>query len=248
MFLEPLDFLDYEYKVWTGVTYEYSADNNYFWEQNRKTQPSSWRYHTDQVRYDLNSHGYRCPEFSDIDWNNSIVVFGCSMAMGMAVDESEIFTTLLAEHMGIPVINLGVCSSSIIYSLINQSRLAEQNYMPKAVINVWTYAARILQATQDDKLIHHGPWTSYYEKWDQNFYEANSTDKHCLFLAQEHIRLANVLWKDTIHINTTFSGMIASLGIHLYEMIDYGRDLAHPGHETHQAVAEHLASLLVELL
>ena len=244
IFLEPEQFLDYNYQIPTGVVYEYGADNQYFLEQNKKEQPVSWRYHNDRVRYDLNNHGYRCPEFSDIDWNNSIVVFGCSLAMGMAVDQSEIFTTLLQESLRVPVINLGVCSTSVIFSLINQTRLAEQNFLPKAVINIWTYPNRILQACQDNKFTHHGPWTSYYKKWDQTFYEVNSTDDHVMFMTKEHIRMANVLWKDTIHLQCTFSGLIKNLGIHHYEITDYGRDLAHPGHSTHQKIAEHLTSLL----
>jgi len=63
-------------------------------------------------------------------------------------------------------------------------------------------------------------------------------------MAREYIRMANVLWDDNIHIQCTYSEKISDLGVHLYKLIDHGRDLTHPGQYTHKAVAEHLASLL----
>lgn len=227
-----------------GIVHFHSMDNTTKLEENKLQQPNSWRYHTDVVTYAFNSQGYRCPEFDKVDWNNSIVLFGCSMAMGTAVDQTEIFSTLLQDIVGVPVINLGCSASSILFSLINQTRLAENNFTPKAVINIWTYPNRITQVLSNEVIKHHGPWIPYYEFIDQDFYRVNSEDDHSMFMSREYIRMANVLWNDNIHIQGTYSEKISELGVHLYKQIDNGRDLMHPGQHTHKAIAEHLASLL----
>jgi len=223
----------------------HGLDSRQLLDDNKLRQPESWRYHTDVVKYHFNSHGYRCPEFNTVDWNNSIVLFGCSMAMGTAVDQTEIFSTLLQDDIGVPVINLGVSGSSILFSLINQYRLAENKFIPKAVINMWTYPNRVTQVLDNEVIEHHGPWTPYYKDFvDQDFFRVNSDDNQCMFMSREYIRMAKVLWRDIIHIQGTYSPKIAEMGIHLYEELDLGRDLMHPGKETHQATAKHLASLL----
>jgi len=229
----------------TGTQMFHSMDNSHNLSKNKIDQPKSWRYHTDTVNYEFNSQGYRCPEFSQCDWDNSILLFGCSMAMGTGVNQSEIFSSLLQDITGVPVINMGCAASSILFSLVNQSRLAEQNIQPRAVINIWTYPNRITQVSEHEEINHHGPWVPYHEFIDQDFYKVNSDNDHCMFLAKEYIRIANLIWRDTIHLQGTYSEDIASLGIHLYKQIDLARDMMHPGHDTHREVAEHLASLLL---
>jgi hypothetical protein len=64
------------------------------------------------IIYQLNSHGYRCPEFSlrdeYLDAVN-VVSLGCSVTFGMGLPEENtypaVFSKLLQDYLGVPVVN-----------------------------------------------------------------------------------------------------------------------------------------------
>lgn len=57
--------------------------------------------------YTVNSQGYRCPEFDAIDWENSIIFFGCSHVFGIGLLDHETVANQLSLILNCPVINLG---------------------------------------------------------------------------------------------------------------------------------------------
>ena len=62
--------------------------------------------------YTRNSEGYRCAEFSSINWSNSIAVFGCSEVFGVSVPEDQTLPHHLSLLFGRPCINLGIPGAS----------------------------------------------------------------------------------------------------------------------------------------
>jgi hypothetical protein len=102
----------------------FSYDDQATYEANLKTQPADWEWRTRRVRYTVNSQHYRCPEWSDIDWSNSILMLGCSMVFGLGLDDDQTVTASLSRKLGMPVINLGVPGSSAMFQWINTTKLS----------------------------------------------------------------------------------------------------------------------------
>jgi hypothetical protein len=127
-------------KVDGGFTLDFCPnDHKELFEQNLKTQPDDWYYRTHEVKYTLNSLGYRTREFDDIDWKESIVMFGCSFVFGIGVTDKHTIPYFLEQLSGRPVINMGIGASSIQTVLHNSIILNDSKYpTPKAVVNMRT--------------------------------------------------------------------------------------------------------------
>jgi hypothetical protein len=127
-----------------GFTLNYNcSDSKELFEQNLKTQPDDWYYRTHEVKYTLNSLGYRTKEFDDIDWKESIVMFGCSQVFGTGVTDEHTVPYFLEQLSGRPVINMGISGSSIQTALHNSIILNDSKYpTPKAVVNMLTSLTR----------------------------------------------------------------------------------------------------------
>jgi hypothetical protein len=127
-----------------GFTLNYNcSDSKELFEQNLITQPDDWYYRTHPVKYTLNSFGYRTKEFDDIDWKESIVMFGCSQVFGTGVTDEHTVPYFLEQLSGRPVINMGISGSSIQTALHNSIILNDSKYpTPKAVVNMLTSLAR----------------------------------------------------------------------------------------------------------
>lgn len=199
----------------------------------------------------LNSLSYRCPEFDQVDWNKSVVVFGCSNVFGKSLSDADTICAQLEKIIDRPVINMGVPASSISYSVFNQNTLAEHNYNPYAVINLWTSLNRLTFFTADFPY-HVGPWTerlgnnnmniraatSMFQSWNIN--ECNPA-LHSLLLQ----RFAKLMWKDTQHIEGTFfPNTHEALDVEFFHYVDKAPDERHPGPNTAKAVALRLAEQL----
>jgi hypothetical protein len=131
-----------ECKIDGGFTLDFCPgyDSKEFFEQNLKTKPEDWYYRTHEVKYTLNSLGYRTKEFDDIDWKESIVIFGCSLIFGVGVTDKHIIPYFLEQLSGRPVINMGIpeiFNSNML--LHNSIILNDSKYpTPKAVVNMRT--------------------------------------------------------------------------------------------------------------
>jgi hypothetical protein len=192
----------------------------------------------------VNSQGYRTKEFDDIDWNNSIVLFGCSMAFGAGLDDNETICYQLSQRLDRPVINLGVPASSIVYSLYNQLALKEMGVKPYAVVNLWTSAQRHTYFFEN-KPTNLGPWIKtpefnrslcmFYALWSSDTHNVNSNS---MFLK----RVADMLWVDDKHVQASFFDDTSKLfDVPLLQIEDRAEDNEHPGPLTAKAVAEQLA-------
>lgn len=188
--------------------------------------------------YTLNSDNYRAPEFSTVDWNNSIVLFGCSCTFGIGLNDDQTIAYQLEKLCGVPVINMGCGASSITFSLYNQTSMLEQGYRPKAVVNLWTVADRLTFFNNEGPL-SVGQWSVKQSGQRLLFLSWNSdtvnSDAHAV-LAQ---RIAQLMWKDTAYFEATFFSTVANaMSIPFLPKIDSAKDLVHPGPESAKAAAQ----------
>jgi hypothetical protein len=199
----------------------------------------------------LNSLHYRTKEFNDIDWAESVVIFGCSHVFGSSLTDSETICHQLENIIQRPVINMGAPSSSIIFSGFNQIALAEHCAKPFAVVNLWTSLQR-LPYFFDKKPCHVGPWmdefgnntvhkrglTTLFQTWN---IDDSNPEVYSLFFQ----RMAELLWKDTKHIQGTFFPRTSEiLNVELFSYTDRAVDGKHPGPNTAHAVALRIAEQL----
>lgn len=114
------------------------------------------------ITYILNSQGYRCPEWDEINWQDSILLFGDSCVAGVGVAEKQTLSYLLSKKLCRPVINLGVGGSSNLFSLYNMIEIKRSNISPYAVINIETCKERTLTFSKIDVgntgIDHWGSW------------------------------------------------------------------------------------------
>jgi hypothetical protein len=183
-----------------------------------------------------NSQRYRAKEFSEIDWNQSIVVFGCSNVLGVGLTDNETLPYCLEQISGIPTVNLGIGAGSADLMLYNQVALKEMSAKPRAVINLWPIIDRF---TFFSKNGYHslGRWTE--GRLRTLFIARNMEDSNAEAHALLSQRIARLLWTDTAYFEATFCNVGAKvLGIPHLNTSDRARDNSHPGPESAKAAAQ----------
>ena len=73
------------------------TDDHATFERNLQLQPPDWQWRTKKIKYSVNSTGYRCPEWDQIDWSESILIFGCSQVFGIGVDDADTISDNLSR-------------------------------------------------------------------------------------------------------------------------------------------------------
>ena len=187
-----------ECEISGGFTLDFCAnDTKELFEQNLKTQPDDWYYRTHEVKYTLNSLGYRTREFDDIDWKESIVVFGCSYVAGVGVTDEHTIPYFLEQLCGCPVINMGIGGSSIQTALHNSIILSDSKYpTPKAVVYMIPGLNRY-QLYGNNSIDHIGDWN---RSTNDKFSDNNNTFSFNLM----NIKMIRNLWKNkTIYFEGT---------------------------------------------
>ena len=222
------------------------TDSNELYQKNLKTQSNDWEYRTKPVNYTLNKHHYRTEQFADIDWAESVVIFGCSAVFGVGVDDADTVSSHLSSILNRPVINMGVGGSSITYSLHNSIILNANYPTPKAVVHLWTGYDRTVYYHRKD-LTFYGPWnvtpSNYIGRWTES---KEHGEIHALFA-----RLTSKqLWEDIEYYEASYFQETAKvmrcddLGSPRPNVSDKGRDNIHPGRQTIRLVAERIAGNL----
>ena len=179
--------------------------------------------------YDINSESYRTIEFNDIDWADSVVIFGCSNVFGNIDDDNNTLSTQLQEMINTPVINMGVCASSMEFSFFNNMILKNNYPIPKAVVNVWTSIDRTTSYLRD-KVINHGSW-SPNEIYMKAYNETHSNPEvHAIMM--QLITKQSWIEKTQYYECTFFSSTAKLLNIYQQECVDRASDNMHPGQKT----------------
>jgi len=92
---------------WSG------SDQLELWQSNMKKTPQFFKDNgwdtEDAIEYQYNSHGFRCPEFTD---EPCYIVLGCSFVEGVGLQSHQTIPHILSNLLNSPVMNLGVGGSS----------------------------------------------------------------------------------------------------------------------------------------
>lgn len=184
-----------------------------------------------KISYSLNSYGYRCPEFTDINWNNSIVALGCSHTYGVAVDDTETYSYQLQKKLNKPVINLGMAGWSI-WHIVYTARILKSLHPHKVIIQVPNMNRFAIFESNNDAVCLGG-WRD--EDRHRKFFELYNFDdtnpKTYQEFALEYLQYLLPC------ICFVFSFREENLGKYI-QPIDIGRDREHPGPDSHSLVAE----------
>jgi hypothetical protein len=225
-------------------------------EESKKKSASDWRYLTKEVEYKVNSSGFRTTEFKNIDWQNSIVLFGCSCTFGIGLAEDETIAYKLEKLLGKPVINLAVPGGSNTVILNIMSLLREKFPIPAGVVVNWSTGDRFPYYFRFDTL-NVGPWFStevvgedlirddvnISKLWENRYLDRYNEQCESYYIAKN----ANAIWKDLTKYVTIsqFTDSAHAMRVDEFFKIDLdARDLLHPGDSSTTKIAEYLYSKL----
>jgi hypothetical protein len=219
-------------------------DNKILFEKNLRQQAKDWYYRDHKIEYNINSCGYRTKEFNEIDWENSIVIFGDSIVFGIGVDEQDMLSAVIERLTGIPVINLGAPGSSSIFALHNSMLFLQSFPLPKYVVFGWSCHTRFPYYHQN-YIKHFGEWdideSNFVKEWCEDGFNGITHTKMSIKIARE-------LWKNKAQYYefTFFDSISDAVGCEFIKYIDYARDVikhdngfteGHPGRNTLYSVA-----------
>jgi hypothetical protein len=187
------------------------------------------------VSYTLNSQGYRCPEWTDIDWNNSHLLFGCSVVQGIGLEDCDTLDKELAKILNEPVINLGVGGGSLPFILANTYKLIDASVRPKSVIIVYPEPSRVALFLKD-RVQHVGAWG--HKQWYQTWLK-DSNAEYYGYLAGRSIESA---WTSCgVSVVSVHQPDVPGLE-DLPRYVDVANDSQHPGSKTIKLWAKHIAN------
>jgi hypothetical protein len=232
----------------TGKQQEFSSsDTQELYHKNLLTQPHDWYYRNNPIEYLANEQGYRCQEFTDIDWANSVVVFGCSNVYGVGLHTQDTVTEQLSRILARPVVNLGRPGASMQFSFDNAVILRSSYPRPWAVVNIWTSYDRTVyyESTTATNL---GTWLGPRDQDFDLYMGYNRTDTNSQTRAVLLSKTSRLLWHDTRYYEmSSFDTTAELLNCSSFLSRDFARDLIHSGRYTHRRVARHIAEKLLEI-
>lgn len=221
----------------------FSTDTKELYQKNLSVnyeQLDKFGWIENKFTYKFNSHGFRCHEFQD----NSILFLGCSVTQGIGIPIEFSFPEIISKQLNLPCSNLGLERTSANTAF----RLAYHflpKLKPKICVASLIYPHR-LELLLTDRAIHFIPnhkfqdkdnfstayYVDYYNKWittSENFelnYLKNVLAIHqlCEDYNIKFINLADLMPKQKI-------------GPMVQDKNSQGRDLVHPGIDTHEKIA-----------
>ena len=158
---------------WHGLPFEppdfCGMDSRENWQLNLKRQPEDWIWRTRPVRYTVNSQGYRCPEWDQISWADSVLMFGCSYVFGVGIDDQDTMAHQLSLALSAPVINLGQGATDDTFQWVNSTVLAHAGIRPRAVIYLWPGVHRLTEFLGQGRVNNWGPWNAHMNPMAANW-------------------------------------------------------------------------------
>jgi len=227
--------------------YNFWGDNDTreLWLERRSTQPSNWAYRDRVITYTINSQNYRCAEWDQIDWANSVAIYGCSLVFGDGLDDRDTVSSQLSKMINRPVINLGAGGSSAQWLVANQTQVLTHYAEPWATVCLWPDAGRSSTYWEVATPNKWGSWNIKQNNWSDLWNRGRNPGTQFYLNRQVSRLMHKNKW-----IEATYSEPIADLiNCKLFTLDDVragepARDLAHPGRATAQICAKWIAENL----
>lgn len=213
-------------------------DNKKSWNKNRKKLGPGWYYYNkgeNVISYDRNEFGFRERPVADIDWSNSIVLFGCSVVEGIGNVLEDTIAKQVENILNMPVLNLGVSGSGIDLASVNSLILHNDYPTPKAVVQLWSGIGRYCDFFSYTEAEHYRATNRKYRAE----YDWKNRNRY-------YVEADRTLWKNkTIYYEgSIFVSTASELDVTFYKVNDFARDGDHPGPITNRLIAEDIAENL----
>lgn len=226
-FLYVYDIDNSKYKTDKKNTVKYLGKVEYkIHKKASKGKPSYY-----EVTYTLNSMGYRC-KYDYLPNEDYILVAGCSISYGHSIPQEHRYSDLLEKHYKMPVLNISVSAGScnLIKDNVLQLLISKQR-LPKVLIVQWPSANRYWIGTRP------------YGISDDNELGFTQSSQHAFEVTNYLCKIQNI---PILNVKTYMSGnnFDSNMLDNGRPYCDFGRDLIHPGTETHKLYANDIIELL----
>jgi hypothetical protein len=217
------------------------SDSELKYVENLKSQPLDWIYRHKEVSYKRNSYGHRSVEPHKLQ-SPFILFTGCSITEGIALSLEDTYPYIVSNKLGYDYYNLGLNGFGIdMLSLNLSSWFKNINLIPDAVVIQWPQIHRKFELI-NNTAVPVGPW---HDKSDNIISKKSWEDYNKIITTDYMEHYFNILK------NTTTS-YLQSMNIKVIEIpfedvpltSDRGRDLTHPGIESHKFLADKVLNSL----
>jgi hypothetical protein len=229
----------------------FSVDSEISYANTLKLEGDNWEYKDKPITYTFNQNGYRCPNWSEIAWQDSIIIIGCSNTFGLGLNYNDTAAHLLSQSLTTPVINLGVVGSSNHLMLFNSIKLIEQQIKPKAVILLFSDTSRYTHFNLDNNSIKSlGHWSlsdspvkkvASVDHGMSNFYLDYTRNQNCDAHGTMAAYSTEAVWKAAGIKTLAYSAYFNSLKDKFKTLparVDKAREQSHPGINTNKLWAD----------
>lgn len=214
------------------------GDNIEMFEENLKSQPKDWVYHTLDISYSYNNNGHRCKNIEDIDLDNYLLFTGCSHTEGTGLRLEDTFPYKVAKALNCDYYNLAMGGTGIDileYNLITW--LSKIKKKPKHLIVQWPDHSRFSALFPNYKnLLQSGRWRNSGDTLrfiacaeESGFFQARKMISYNM--------IKNMV--DMPILDVQFASLeIWSNKCVWLKKIDLARDLCHSGIKSHEDITE----------
>ena len=214
------------------------------YQKNLDKSSHNWIYRTEQISYNYNSFGHRCKDIAELNFDNYILVAGCSHTEGIGIKLENSYPFILSKMLNCDYYNLGLGATGLDVLLYNITIWFTQiNKLPKALIIQWPDISRSIIGRDENNFQPVGIWNN--DEDVQRF--ILDADAISFFDARKILTLGLIesLVKVPI-INLSIANLKP---VHpnpiIGKVVDYGRDLAHPGILSHLLFAKSIHQYMI---
>ncbi len=219
------------YKTGVSEFGDFGFDTKEWYDINFKSQSKNWKYLNDTVTYNRNSTGHRSNEFNSTE--PYLLFAGCSLTVGSAVKLEETYPYLVAKKYNINYYNLAVEGAGIDLVCYNIATWLDRNPKPVKIIVQWPEVCRSFRVKNKD-VIPFGLWSDTTLKNNKEL--KKDLDNFNSVVHTDYFNHFGDMLKLTTR-NLCKTANIELIEIDKFLSIDYGRDLKHPGTNSHSALA-----------
>lgn len=250
------------------LDWDYGCESPELFEQWKKDSKMDPIYLDESypVKYELNSLGYRCKNFSEYEGKSFILVIGCSHTYGTGLHNEHIWCNQLGANLNMPVMNLASAGMGPDWLYTITSTYAHNNKYPKPFLVVLQWPGRFRRLfAREGTLQPHHPTTEFdnfsnetVEGLDFSWYlkryiiedEERIRYNHYNFLATKKlweswgVPVVNFTYEDDYIEGEIFYPSIHNIKT---DHTGYARDLQHDGRGIHKQVADKLEKILANV-
>ena len=238
----PFKFLSYVDESGNITNKFAGTDSPERFKKNLEEQPVDWHYRTNPITYEINSNGYRAPEWNQIDWSEAVVIFGCSQTAGIGLAYDETISWFLEKILNRPVVNLGAGGTGVDFAAYNSFLLYNNFPKPWGVVHWWSDMNR-LSLFKDSYIQHEGSW-SMTENSLMDYWTTDPVNP--IMHSRMLVNMTRALWKDkTRYWDGSWSDTTAYyLEREKFPHTSHARDMTHMGRFDTLTLAQKIAKEL----